>query len=179
MSSAEQIRVLIFLILVGAIFGAALALLLRQGATFIFARKNFPRPLSLAGKIILSLAFLGVLCIAYAHWVEPYWIEISRVTATSAKLKSATRPIRIAHISDLHCDPVERVENKMVTMMAAEKPDLIVFTGDTMNRPDSLPILKQTLTQLAKIAPTYVVKGNWDVWYYARLDLFGGTGYMS
>ena len=45
-----------------------------------------------------------------------------------------------------------------------------------MNRADSLPVLKQTLTQLARIAPTFVVKGNWDVWHYPTLDLFGGTG---
>jgi predicted MPP superfamily phosphohydrolase len=32
------------------------------------------------------------------------------------------------------------------------------------------------LTQLAKIAQTFVVKGNWDSWYFTDLDRFGGTG---
>ncbi len=176
MSQIEIVRVLIFLAVVGIIFGAAFVIIFRQLAALLFRRRKFPRPISSAGKVILSLAFIGVLCIAYAHWVEPYWLEVTRVSAASPKLKGATRAIRIAHISDLHCDPIERVENKMTAMIAAEKPDFILFTGDTMNRPDSLPVLKATLTQLAKIAPTYVVKGNWDVWYYAKLDLFGGTG---
>jgi predicted MPP superfamily phosphohydrolase len=26
------------------------------------------------------------------------------------------------------------------------------------------------------VAPTFVVRGNWDVWYWSGLDLYGGTG---
>ena len=32
------------------------------------------------------------------------------------------------------------------------------------------------MTELAKIAPTFTVQGNWDAWYWANLDLFAGTG---
>jgi hypothetical protein len=32
------------------------------------------------------------------------------------------------------------------------------------------------LQRLAKIAPTFVVKGNWDAWFFKDLDRFGGTG---
>lgn len=176
MSSAEQFRVLVFLAFVGLIFGLAAIIFFRQFAVFLFRRQDFPRPLSYFDKIILLLAFLGLLCMGYAHWIEPYWIEVTRVQLSSPKLASISRPIRLAHISDLHCDPVERVENKLIATLRQEKPDLIVFTGDTMNRATSLPILKQTLTQMAAIAPTFVVKGNWDVWQYANLDLFSGTG---
>jgi len=31
------------------------------------------------------------------------------------------------------------------------------------------------MSRLAAIAPTYAVRGNWDVWYWGELDLFGGT----
>lgn len=176
MSGAEQFRVLIFLAVVGLILGSTAILLFRQLATFFFRRDQFPLPVSWLGKIVLSLAFVGLLCMGYAHWIEPYWIEVTRVQLASPKLATATRPIRMAHISDLHCDPVERVENKLIATLQQVKPDLIVFTGDTMNRANSLPVLKQTLKQFVAIAPTFVVKGNWDVWYYPTLDLFGGTG---
>ena len=176
MSSAEQLRVLLFLVVVGLIFGSAALIVVRQLTTFIFRRGDFPQPISSAAKAVLLLASIGVLCMGYAHWIEPYWLEVTRVNLSSPKLAGATRPIRLAHISDLHCDPVERVENQLIATLKLEKPDLIVFTGDTMNRADSLPVLKQTLTQLAAIAPTFSVKGNWDVWYYPTLDLFGGTG---
>ncbi len=174
MSKIELVRVLLFMIVVGFVFAVAGMTMLRLAAARLAKRPA--KPISRFRRVMLVCAGLGVLCMSYAHWIEPYWIEVTRVNVSSPKLANATRPIRVAHISDLHCDPVERVENKMLTMIANEKPDLIVFTGDTMNRADSLPVLKQTLTQLAQIAPTFVVKGNWDVWHYPTLDLFGGTG---
>jgi len=32
------------------------------------------------------------------------------------------------------------------------------------------------MSGLAKVAPTFAVRGNWDAWYWNRIDLFGGTG---
>ena len=61
-------------------------------------------------------------------------------------------------------------------MIAAENPDLVVFTGDSLNSPDGLPVFKDCLTKIARIAPTFAVRGNWDAWYWSDLDLFGGTG---
>lgn len=60
--------------------------------------------------------------------------------------------------------------------MRDEHPDLIVFTGDAVNAPQGLPLFKRLLSQLSEVAPTVVVRGNWDVWYWSKLDLFGGTG---
>ncbi|MBL8205596.1 MAG: metallophosphoesterase family protein [Blastocatellia bacterium] len=174
MSTIELVRAWLFITVVGFVFAVAALAILRRPAAWL--AKRAVKPLSKFQRVMLVLAGIGVLCMAYAHWIEPYWIEVTRVSLSSPKLATASRLIRVAHISDLHCDPVERVENKMLSLIANEKPDLIVFTGDTMNRADSLPVLKQTLTQLAQIAPTFVVKGNWDVWYYPMLDLFGGTG---
>lgn len=174
MSKWEFFRAWVFVTAVGFVFAVAGLTILRWGIDRLAKRES--KPLSTFRRLMLGLAFLGLLCVGYAHWIEPYWIEVMRVQLNSPKLAQATRPIRLAHISDLHCDPVERVENKLVAILKQEQPDLIVFTGDTMNRPNSLPVLKQTLTQLAAIAPTFVTKGNWDVWYYPTLDLFGGTG---
>lgn len=174
MSKLEFFRAWVFVTVVGFVFAVAGITILRWSAARLAKRQA--KPLSKFRRVMLCFALLGLLCMGYAHWIEPYWIEVTRVKLASPKLTSATRPIRLAHLSDLHCDPVERVENKLIAILKQEQPDLIVFTGDTMNRADSLPVLKQTLTQLAAIAPTFVVKGNWDVWYYPTLDLFGSTG---
>jgi predicted MPP superfamily phosphohydrolase len=54
-----------------------------------------------------------------------------------------------------------------------------VFTGDAINAPSGLDNFRALMTRLAAIAPTYAVRGNWDVWYWSRLDLFGGTGVVE
>ena len=51
-----------------------------------------------------------------------------------------------------------------------------MFTGDTINSLSGLPVWKRFATRLSAIAPTVAVRGNWDVWYWGDVDLFGGTG---
>ena len=122
---------------------------------------------------------LGCLCVLYGWLVEPYWLSVTHVRIETPKFKAGSRPVRIVHISDLHCDPKVRLEERLPVAIAAEKPDLIVFTGDAINSPEGLPNLKRCLTRLASIAPTFVVKGNWDAWFWSNLDLYGGTGVRS
>src|SRR5262249_10930117 len=68
------------------------------------------------------------------------------------------------------------IEGKLVDAVANAHPDIIVFTGDSMNRGEALPLLRQTVSAVAKIAPTFVVRGNWDTEDWFGFDLFGGTG---
>src|SRR5205085_1108160 len=127
-------------------------------------------------RIVLALACVGLLCFAYGYFIEPYRLEVTHVRIESAKLPKGTRPIRLVQISDLHSDPKVRLEERLPEVVAAEQPDLIVFTGDAINTPAGLPIFKRCLTRLAQIAPTFAVQGNWDVWNWTDLDRFAGTG---
>lgn len=126
-------------------------------------------------RIVFGLAFIGLGCFAYAYFIEPYRLSVRNVHIKSAKLPKGSQPIRVVQISDIHSDPKVRLEEKLPSAIAEQKPDLIVYTGDSLNSPDGLPIFKKCLTEISKIAPTFVVRGNWDVWYWNKLDLFGET----
>lgn len=166
----------IFMLTVAAVYLLAACALVRLVLRRFGVLSPPAKGIRLAERMALAFAGVGVLCLAYGYFVEPYWPEVTRVRLTSDKLAGATRPVRLVHISDLHCDPAPRLEERLPALIAAERPDLIVFTGDSLNSPDGLPVLKPLLTRLAQIAPTFVVRGNWDVWYWGRQDLFGGTG---
>jgi len=92
------------------------------------------------------------------------------------ELPPGARPIRLVHISDVHSDPTARLEGRLPGAIAAERPDLIVFTGDAINSPGGAAHFRALMTELAAIAPTYAVRGNWDTRQWGRIDLFGGTG---
>lgn len=127
-------------------------------------------------RVFFALAVFGFFCFAYAYFVEPYWLSVRNVEIKSAKLPKDAKPLRIVHISDIHSDAKARLEEKLPAAIAEQKPDLIVFSGDAINSPEGLPVFKKCLTEIAKIAPTFVVRGNWDVWYWSRQDLFSETG---
>jgi predicted MPP superfamily phosphohydrolase len=98
----------------------------------------------------------------YAYAVEPYWPEVTHVTIRSTKLTAGSKPIRIVHFSDLHSDGKDRLESRLPTLVRAEHPDLIFFTGDTVVNRAGVPLARKVFTELAAIAPVYVVAGNWD-----------------
>jgi predicted MPP superfamily phosphohydrolase len=129
----------------------------------------------MARRISFVFAGLGILCIGYSFY-EPYRPEVTHVKISSPKLAKTSGPLRIVLISDLHSDPKPRLENNLGGIIAAEHPDLIVFTGDSANSVDGIPVFRRVMGDLARIAPTFVVKGNWDQWSGSSEQLFAGTG---
>lgn len=178
-SPVQILRVLLFITAVSAVYVAAAGLMARR----IWQRwKGLPRRLPLGDgvvRLVWFLAVFGAFCMAYGYWVEPYWPEVRRVRLSFAKLRGATRPVRLVHISDIHSDAKVRLEERLPGIIAGLNPDLIVFTGDAVNSPEGLPIFKTLMGKLSRLAPTYAVKGNWDIIHWGALDLFGGTGVVE
>ncbi|HKE32390.1 MAG TPA: metallophosphoesterase [Candidatus Angelobacter sp.] len=132
--------------------------------------------------VLYLLVSIGTLSIIYAHTIEPYWPEVTHVSLRSRKLNPGRR-LRIVQISDLHCDGKVRLEKRLPEIIRAEHPDLILFTGDTVNGVEGVPVARELLAQLPKIAPTYAVLGNWDVGFVRKWrqpleqpSFFEGTG---
>lgn len=173
---AESSIVQLFIIAVAAVFLFAACAVVRVILRRAGWMEKPSRATRWAERVVLAFAGVGVLCFAYGYFVEPYWPEVTHVRIESAKLAGATRALRVVHISDLHCDPKTRLEERLPDIIAAERPDLIVYTGDSLNSPEGLPVLRKLLTRLAAIAPTFAVRGNWDTSYWRREELFEGTG---
>ncbi|MCU0237903.1 MAG: metallophosphoesterase family protein [Pyrinomonadaceae bacterium] len=171
MQSDEKLRVLVFFSLICAVYvfaiGSIIRLLLSR---FGFIKKAESFFQVWFRRIVFSLAILGFFCFGYAYFIEPYWLDVRKVEIQSEKIK---QPIRIVHISDIHSDEKPRLEEKLAEAIANEKPDLIVYSGDSINSSQGLPVFRKCLTEIAKVAPTYVVRGNWDL---KTSNLFDETG---
>lgn len=132
------------------------------------------RPLSRRRKATLALAGLGFPCMAWGYFVEPYLVQVTHTRLTSPRLAGATRPVRLVLISDVHSNAQPRLEEKLPAVIAAERPDLIVFAGDATNAADGVPVFQALMRRLVAIAPVYAVRGNWDA--HAGYDALAGTG---
>lgn len=106
-----------------------------------------------------------LLLIAYALWIEPNWIKINQYTLNP---HTEEQRVRVVQLSDLHLRKIGRREASIIQSLTLLKPDLIILSGDVIDRPDTLPILDDFLTALGPV-PKVAVLGNWEYW--ATVDL--------
>jgi len=118
---------------------AMLAVLPHRGVSFGSPQPNalcFALPRALCGllpvPLALTLQAAGTLLAVYALWIEPHRIGITREALRSARLKPAS-PIRVMHLGDLHVERITDRERRLVELVAVERPDLIVCSGDLLN----------------------------------------------
>src|SRR5882672_4200227 len=128
MRSFENFRVLAFIASIAAVYVLAAGIIfrcaiqkLRHDATPLAPAKIWFR------RVVLALSGLGILCFVYGYFVEPYWLSTTHIRVINAKLPKGAQPVRIVHISDLHCDPKRRLEGRLDQAIARERPDLIVL----------------------------------------------------
>lgn len=114
---------------------------------------------------LIFLPAAALLIVAYAFLVEPYRIE---VTQTSVDARLAT-PLKIAHVSDLHTSGLGRRERQLLRLIEAEQPDIILITGDTLDRSNDYEKIRPVLSHLRAPLGVWLVRGNAEL-YNSRPD---------
>lgn len=132
------------------------------------------RRLTRLGGGAIAAALVSLACFAEGTWVEPYWPEVTHTEIQTPRLPAGA-VVRIVQLSDVHAEVQPRLEERLPGLVAAERPDLIVFTGDAANLREGWPTFRRLMGELARVAPTYAVKGNWDM-QAPSASLFGGSG---
>jgi uncharacterized protein len=175
MRISELVAAMAMLTVICAIYGAELAFLFIR-IKYIVTKCKCPQLFSSRYFLIVHvLAILGIACFIDGFFVEPKWIEVTRVEIETTKLKNAT--LRIVLFSDMHCENKPRNEQKLVEIVESLKPDVIVFTGDSLNTPKALPLLKETLRHMNAPLGKFAVRGNFDSYFWKYIDLFSGTDF--
>jgi predicted MPP superfamily phosphohydrolase len=115
----------------------------------------------------------GVGCFLFGVLVEADWLEVTREELPTARLPRGTR-LRIVHLSDLHVSERSRALDALPGEVAALEPDLIVFTGDSLNSEEGLAVFREVFAALPAPMGRFAVRGNHDVWYWSQQPLFEG-----
>lgn len=91
-------------------------------------------------------------------------IEVSRFEIGSSALPDGFDGFRIVHLSDLHNKVFGKDNAPLIRLITAEKPDIIVMTGDMISHgaPNTDKFLR-LVKRLAKLAPVYYVNGNHEL----------------
>lgn len=118
------------------------------------------------------LALLGLAAgaaVIYARFIEPHRLIVESVPLTLPRLPHAFNHYRIAHISDIHLGGwmTSRRLLNVVEMVNAERPDLVVITGDFIEKfaNHAADELRGPLQQLRPVDGVVAVMGNHDYRY--------------
>ncbi len=129
------------------------------------AGHNWQRLSLLTTIAVFQLLFLAVLHTSL--YVEPFRLTLTDLQLTGAPAFLPDRPLRILQLSDLHVEHITSREKAVLAKTEAISPDLIVLTGDFINKSylkDSrtLQETRQWLSQLKAPYGVYAINGNLD-----------------
>lgn len=175
MTIVEKVSVLGFLGIVGTVYLSEFGVLAGAAVKKLWGKDWRKVMFCKSAMVIHFLAVVGVLCVCYGYFIEPYWVEVNTVRIETDKLSEEN--FRVVQISDMHCDVKMRNEERIVELINAMEPDVIVYTGDSLNDASALKLFKKTMKGLEARQAKLAVRGNFDVWHRVSLDVFGGTGF--
>lgn len=120
----------------------------------------------------VTLSALAAGGAAYAFFWEPRRLIVRRVTVALPLLPPGLAGLRIAQISDTHHGPYtgRGFVEKAVGLVRAEKPDLVVLTGDYVHKDSAYtPAGIEPFALLRPPLGLFAVLGNHDHWHDADL----------
>lgn len=115
---------------------------------------------------LVGTGVLGMLSLAYMTLVEPARPLLERITLRLPGLPAQLDGLRIGQITDSHLGFPHTTRNLAwaVAQMQAERPELLVITGDLVSAIRAIPELPVLLRELAAPLGIYAIPGNHDYW---------------
>jgi predicted MPP superfamily phosphohydrolase len=105
--------------------------------------------------------------------MTPHWLKVENVQLALARLPRIFSGFRIAQISDIHMGGWMNLDRfqQVADLIVAQKPDVLLITGDflfghrfTQRSRRGLADLAKVLSSLTASIPSFAVLGNHDYW---------------
>jgi uncharacterized protein len=120
-------------------------------------------------QFIGAIGALGVAAMGSdAVLLEPNEVAVTR-HLLNGRTSAQDAALRMVQLTDLHLQGVGAHEHRIAQTVNALAPDLVLITGDSIDRRDHLPQLGAFLDLLRSSVPKYAILGNWE--YQAEVDL--------
>lgn len=112
-------------------------------------------------KWLILIAVILVICILECIR-EVNAFQITRYRVTTKKLNGLERECKMVFLSDLHNNSYGKENERLITAIAEQKPDIILIGGDMLvgkaNR--SYEVAEKFVSKLSEFCPVYYVNGN-------------------
>jgi len=111
--------------------------------------------------VVAAVLALGVLWFQWQCW----GIQTTHTEVPVNGLPEGFDGFRIVHLSDIHGHEYGENSTELLANVQEQEPEIIVITGDFIDRESQFAMVPALARGLAAIAPTYYVTGNheWSV----------------
>jgi predicted MPP superfamily phosphohydrolase len=117
--------------------------------------------------LLRTLAPVAALSVAGIALFDHFFIKVN--TFRLRKNPQPTATLKIAQLSDLHLQSVHVGLRRLCQQLNQWQPDLLVFTGDSLDDPTKLNRLDELLGLLDAAVPKVAILGNWE--YKRHVDV--------
>lgn len=105
-------------------------------------------------------ALFGAGSLLYCYW-QNHYETLRSIQYENKSIPKAFDGFRIVHISDLHNKYFGRKQQRLLATVAKANPDIIVITGDLIDRRrPNIDAAMKFIYGAVKLAPVYYVPGN-------------------
>lgn len=102
--------------------------------------------------------------------IDSYWLETNFIEWTEHDIsETESNKIKAIHLTDLHLHDVKWVHKSIVGRINKERPDVLFFTGDSIERNKYMRVLEDFLSMLNADIPKIAILGNKES--SGRIDL--------
>lgn len=119
---------------------------------------------------LVYLLLVVALLILYSRYIEPYLLSVEEYKIENNRIPKNFDGIKIVHFSDVHYGTVVDLKylKKIVNLINKQKPDLVFFTGDFIDRHVKITTeeseeIKKILNTIESTLGNYAVSGNHDI----------------
>lgn len=109
--------------------------------------------------LIVIVALFLLVC--WSLWWSNFGLKIARYRTGGNALPMGFEGFRIVQLSDLHSVSFGKKNGRLLKAIRAEKPDIVVMTGDMVSRYDEdFSVTLALCKALAEEYPVYYIRGN-------------------
>ena len=107
-------------------------------------------------SVFLIITVVIALILIYMY-IEAGWLKVSRIDFTKSR-----KGLKVLHISDVHINMLRISTKKVKEIIKQENPDIILMTGDYIEKPIQTSVFLDFLQKIKQSNKTYICLGNHD-----------------
>lgn len=143
-------------------------------------------PYQKVALIGISLVLICCFFTSYSRYIATTTIEVREIKIVNKNLPADYHGFKIAHLSDIHYNTTIRKDqlNEIVEKVNQLKPDLVVLTGDLLDKrttysEQDFTDLTETLAKIDPVIGKYAVTGNHDVTFTEWETIIKNSGFIN